>query len=258
MGHSDPVDSLGHVPDAPVNGLPVGADEAEEEGLGPKSQEHKRNKMPELCFRALLYPKQVHRWNNGVYNSYHPATHPEWQAIWNQKEAAHPGAEHDAAGFSLAFSKGRYSEQAVSNYLHLMRTKGNANWTQDEIDSATELAGVSAFNGPEGPARAYRYAVTSGHPEHLAKIVPFMGDVICELPEDGGVIVNNVMPVAPVMTATEFREHHGVPQYVAAAPDAGEQQEGHPAAGDFIDELEFEDEPMTDIRAGGATEREPD
>jgi hypothetical protein len=218
--------------------------------------ESKGNYMPEFCYRALLYPAQRQRWNAGVCNSYHPTPHPHWPGIWAQKEAADPGEAHAAADFPLTFSKGIYTEQARANYLHLMRTKGGDGWTQEELDSATELAGVSAFNGPEGAARAYLYAATSGLPEHLARVVTFMGDVICDLPEGGGVIVNNVEPVPPIMTAAEFREHHGLPQYVAPAAVAGEPQEQQAAAKDIFEDLEFEDEPPIELKRDTPTGEE--
>ena len=98
--------------------------------------------MPEICYRALLYPGQKQRWENGVYNSYHPTPHPHWQGIWNQKEQANPGAQHDAEDFPLNFGAGRYTEQARANYLQLMHDKGGEDWTQPEIDSASELDAI--------------------------------------------------------------------------------------------------------------------
>jgi hypothetical protein len=170
--------------------------------------------MPELCYRALLYEGQRQRWINGVYNSYHPATHPFWQGIWNRKEHANPGADHDANDFPLAFAAGRYSEAARTKFLQLMREKGDDIWTQAEIDSASELDGVCSFNGEEGAQLAYEYAATSGLPEHVARIVTFMGDYVCDLPEGGGVQARVVEVIGPPVTAAAFRVQHGLQQYV--------------------------------------------
>jgi hypothetical protein len=175
--------------------------------------------MPEPCYRALVYlPHQSNRWNAGVFNSFHPATHPHWDGIWAEKEHAHPAAEHAAGDFPLDFAAGRYSEQARANYLHLKRAKGGENWTNAEICSATELAGVCAFNGESGPLRAYQYAASSGLSEDEALIVTFMGEVVCGLPEAGGVLARVIEPVGEPMTAAAFRAHHGLPQYVAIPP----------------------------------------
>ena len=169
--------------------------------------------MPEICYRALLYPGPRNRWNAGVFNSYHPTPHPHWQGIWAQKELANPGAAHEAEDFPLAFDKGVYSQQARTNYLHLMRAKGAEGWTQAELDSASEVAGVSAFNGADGPTRVYAYAASSDQPEHISRIATFMGEVICELPEGGGVIVRNVEPTGPPVTTEAFRLQHGLALY---------------------------------------------
>jgi hypothetical protein len=203
--------------------------------------------MPEACYRALLYPGSLQRWRDGVYNSYHHGTHPKWDGIWNEKEAASPGAIHDAKDFPLGFSMGIYSEPARASYLQLMREKGGEGWTQPEIDSATELAGVSAFNGADGPARVYTYAAESGLPEDGSYIATFMGTVICSLPEDGGVVSEVVEPTPPLMTTAEFRIAHHLPQYVAPVPVEGESQPELPAQKDIFADLDLEEGPQVEL-----------
>lgn len=193
--------------------------------------------MPELCYRALIYiPHQLELWNAGKFNSRHPSPHPGWAAIWGQKEEADPGAEHDPADFPLEFDAGRYTEQAKMHYLQFMRDKGGEDWTDEELLLASELDGVCAFDGEDGPRRAYEYAASSDLPEDVALIVTFMGEVVCDLPEDGGVLAMVVDPMCAPMTATEFRELHGLDPYHKIQPEEVDLFAGYDVEDEEIDE----------------------
>jgi hypothetical protein len=210
----------------------------EGQGVTEEKEEH----MPEICYRALLYPGQKQRWSAEVYNSYHPTPHPQWQGIWNQKEQANPGAQHAAEDFPLNFGAGRYTEQARANYLQFMHDKGSEDWTQAEIDSSSELDGVCCFRGENGPQNAYQYAASSGLPEGVALIATFMGEFVCDVPENGGILAHVIGAMGTPITATEFRMFHDLPQYIAPAPVEGEPQEEQSTSKDIFEDLEYEED----------------
>lgn len=70
----------------------------------------------------------------------------------------------------------------------------------------------------------------------------------CELPEENGFVVDNVEPMPPLMTAAEFRAHHGIAQYVAPPPVTGDPQEEQPTQKDIFEDLKFEDGPQLELK----------
>lgn len=67
-----------------------------------------------------------------------------------------------------------------------------------------------------------------------------MGEFVCEVPEDGGILAQVTDAMEAPITAEEFQALHNLPQYVAPVPIEGEPREDQPTSKDIFEDLKFE------------------
>lgn len=131
----------------------------------------------ETYYRALYSDEHFIDWRKGIRTSFHHACDPHWVEIWNKT-----GSEN-CDDYPLETTVAVYTPAARKFFVHFApQWPAEKVWPDYALRSASELAGLCAFDTPEG-----LLTWCADRPD--AAVLVFEGSYVCEAPDDDGAVV---------------------------------------------------------------------